>query len=75
MTNEYTPNSFESEQQLQSIETIDAHPVTENPSTWLKEGDSPAEILLAVAVLLSSLAGLLKVLIPLFVKPKNPKAE
>jgi hypothetical protein len=54
---------------------IESHPVTENPSSWFKQGDSPAEILLAVAVLLSSLAGFLKVLIPLFIKPKNPKAE
>lgn len=71
MTNEYTSNYFESEQQLQSVEIVESHPMTENPSSWLKEGDSPAEILLAVAVLLSSLAGFLKVLIPLFAKPKN----
>jgi hypothetical protein len=33
-----------------------------NPGSWLKNGDSPAEIILATAILGGSIAGLLKVL-------------
>jgi hypothetical protein len=33
-----------------------------NPGSWLKNGDSPAEIILATAILVGSIAGLLKVL-------------
>jgi hypothetical protein len=34
-----------------------------NPGSWLKNGDSPAEIILATAILMGSIAGLLNVLI------------
>jgi hypothetical protein len=33
-----------------------------NPGSWLKDGTSPAEIILASAILASAIAGLLKVL-------------
>jgi hypothetical protein len=33
-----------------------------NPGSWLKNGDSPAEIILATAILVGSIAGLLNVL-------------
>jgi hypothetical protein len=33
-----------------------------NPGSWLKDGTSPAEIILASAILVSAIAGLLKVL-------------
>jgi hypothetical protein len=32
-----------------------------DPSSWLKNGDSPAEIILATAILVGSIAGLLNV--------------
>jgi hypothetical protein len=34
----------------------------DNPGSWLKNGDSPAEIILATAILVGSIAGLLNVL-------------
>jgi hypothetical protein len=33
-----------------------------DPSSWLKNGDSPAEIILATAILVGSIAGILNVL-------------
>jgi len=36
----------------------------ENPSNWMRDGDSPAEIILAIAVLIGAIAGLVKVLVP-----------
>jgi hypothetical protein len=33
-----------------------------NPGSWLKNGTSPAEIILSTAILVGSIAGLLKVL-------------
>jgi hypothetical protein len=33
-----------------------------NPDTWLKDGTSPTEIILATAILVESIAGLLNVL-------------
>ena len=36
-------------------------PIIEKPSSWMREGDSPAEIILAVAVLMTAIAGLLQV--------------
>jgi hypothetical protein len=33
-----------------------------NPGSWLKDGTSPAEIILASAILVSAITGLLKVL-------------
>jgi hypothetical protein len=33
-----------------------------DPSSWLKNGDSPAEIILATAILVGSIAGLINVL-------------
>jgi hypothetical protein len=33
-----------------------------NPGSWLKDGTSPTEIILASAILVGSIAGLLKVL-------------
>ncbi len=35
-----------------------------NPGSWLKNGDSPAEIILATAILVSAVASLLAVLMP-----------
>jgi hypothetical protein len=34
-----------------------------NPGSWLKNGDSPAEIILATSILVIAIAGLLNVLI------------
>ncbi len=34
-----------------------------NPGSWLKNGDSPAEIILATAILVGAIAGLLSVLV------------
>jgi hypothetical protein len=40
----------------------------ENPATWMPYGNSQAEIILAVAVLIRSISGLLQVLIPLMLR-------
>jgi hypothetical protein len=50
-------------------------PHIENPATWMRGGNSQAEIILAVAVLISSISGLLQVLIPVMLRQphKNTK--
>jgi hypothetical protein len=47
----------------------------ESPSTWMRQGDSPAEIILAVAFLIGAIAGLLQVLVPVMLQqpPKKTK--
>jgi hypothetical protein len=49
----------------QSTQTGQLIPVNSelyNPGSWLKDGTSPAEIILASAILVSAIAGLLNVL-------------
>ena len=47
----------------------------ENPTTWMRNGNSQAEIILAVAVLISSLSGLLQVLLPLILRQPHKKTQ
>ena len=50
-------------------------PHIENPATWMRGGNSQAELILAVAFLISSISGLLQVLIPVMLRQphKNTK--
>ena len=41
-------------------------PPMENPALWLKDGDSPAEMILAIAVLVGALSRLIQVVRPWF---------
>ncbi|MEQ8999136.1 MAG: hypothetical protein RID53_21770 [Coleofasciculus sp. B1-GNL1-01] len=43
-----------------------AQPVLHSPASWMKDGNSPAEIILAIAILVGSLTGLVKVVLPVF---------
>jgi hypothetical protein len=47
----------------------------ENPATWMRGGNSQAEIILAIAVLISSISGLLQVLIPLMLRQPHKKTN
>lgn len=50
-----------------SIELVTpAQPVIDSPASWMKDGNSPAEIILAIAILVGSLTGLVKVVLPVF---------
>ncbi len=40
----------------------------DNPASWMRNGDSPAEIITAVAVLVGAMTGLLQVLLPHLLK-------
>jgi hypothetical protein len=40
----------------------------ENPATWMRYGNSQAEIILAIAFLISSISRLLQVLIPVILR-------
>ncbi len=64
------------EQTNQPIQLVTPpQPHIENPATWMRGGNSQAEIILAVAVLISSISGLLQVLIPVMLRQphKNTK--
>ncbi len=64
------------EQTNQPIQLVTPpQPHIENPATWMRTGNSQAEIILAVAVLISSISGLLQVLIPVMLRQphKNTK--
>ncbi|MFP4123451.1 hypothetical protein [Coleofasciculus sp.] len=64
MDNRQTP-LVQSEQTIQPVELITpSQTPIENPSNWMRDGDSPAEIILAIAVLIGAIAGLVKILVP-----------
>ncbi len=48
-------------QSTQTGQLIPTNTEPYNPGSWLKDGTSPAEIILATAILVSAIAGLLKV--------------
>jgi len=55
----------QSEQTIQPVELVTpSQTPIESPSNWMRDGDSPAEIILAIAVLIGAIAGLVKVLVP-----------
>jgi len=61
------------EQTIQPVELIPpSQTPMEPPSTWMREGNSPAEIILAIAVLIGAIARLLNVLVPVMRK-ESPK--
>ncbi|NET05089.1 MAG: hypothetical protein F6K09_13020 [Merismopedia sp. SIO2A8] len=61
--NKLTTNFVHSQQTTQLVEMLPApQPLSETPASWLKDGGSPAEIILAVAVLVRALTGLLQTL-------------
>ncbi|RCJ23155.1 hypothetical protein A6S26_00940 [Nostoc sp. ATCC 43529] len=58
-------NPVNANQAAQTSQLIPASPtLVENPSTWMRNGDSPGEIILAVAILTSvSIAGIASVIV------------
>ncbi|MDZ8222392.1 hypothetical protein [Nostoc sp. ChiVER01] len=68
-------------QTTQTSQLIPASPTSiENPSTWMRDGYSPTEIILAAAILTSlsiggiasvivAITGLIKTLVPVMVQP------
>ncbi len=64
------------EQTNQPIQLVTPpQPHIENPTTWMPTGNSQAEIILAVAVLISSISGLLQVLLPLLLQQPHKKTQ
>ncbi len=66
--NSTTTNLVPSEP-TQPIEVVNPNlsPI-DNPASWMRNGDSPAEIITAVAVLVGAMTGLLQVLLPHLLK-------
>jgi hypothetical protein len=55
--------------QTQPIEVVNPNPSPiANPATWMRNGDSPAEIITAVAVLIGAITGLLQAVLPHLLK-------
>jgi hypothetical protein len=50
-------------------------PYIESPATWMRDGNSQAEIILAVAVLISSISGLLQGLMPVILRQPHKKIQ
>jgi hypothetical protein len=71
--NNTTTNLVLSEQ-TQPIEVVNPNlsPI-DNPASWMRNGDSPAEIITAVAVLVGAMTGLLKVLLPHLLKHSHKR--
>ena len=64
------------EQTNQPIQLVTPpQPHIESPATWMRTGNSQAEIILAVAVLISSISGLLQVLLPLLLQQPHKKTQ
>lgn len=64
------------EQTNQPIQLVTPpQPHIESPVTWMPTGNSQAEIILAVAVLISSISGLLQVLLPLVLQQPHKKTQ
>ena len=69
-----TPVKLEqTNQPIQLVTPPQAH--IENPATWMQYGNSQAEIILAVAVLISSISGLLQVLLPVILRQPHKKTQ
>lgn len=69
-----TPVKLEqTNQPIQLVTPPQAH--IENPTTWMRDGNSQAEIILAVAFLISSISGLLQVLIPVILRQPHKKTQ
>ncbi|MEH2252189.1 hypothetical protein [Nostoc sp.] len=74
-------------QSTQTSQLISASPTSvENPSTWMRDGYSPTEIILAAAILISfsiggivsvivAITGLVKTLVPVMVSPTREKKK
>jgi hypothetical protein len=60
-------------QPIQLVTPPQAH--IENPATWMRGGNSQAELILAVAFLISSISGLLQVLIPVILRQPHKKTN
>jgi hypothetical protein len=73
--NNTTTNLVPSEQ-TQPIEVVNPNPSSvANPATWMHNGESPAEIITAVAILIGAITGLLQVLLPHLLKPSRQQTD
>ncbi|MFN6566049.1 hypothetical protein [Dendronalium sp. ChiSLP03b] len=79
--------SVNTNQTTQTSQLIPASPTSlEQPSTWMRDGYSPTEIILAAAILTSlsiggiatvivAITGLVKTLVPVMVRPTSQKTK
>jgi len=73
--NNATPNLVPSKQ-TQPIEVVNPHPSPiANPATWMRNGDNPAEIITAVAVLIGAITGLLQAVLPHLLKQSRQQTN
>jgi hypothetical protein len=73
--NNTTTNLIPSEQ-TQPIEVVNPNPSSvANPTTWIHNGNSPADIITAVAVLIGAITGLLQVLLPYLLKQSHQQTN
>ncbi len=64
------------EQTNQPIQLVrPPEPHIENPANWMQYGNSQAEIIMATAVLISPISGLLQVLIPVILRQPQKKTR
>lgn len=74
--NNSTTNLVQPELITQPIELVEPPQcLIESPDTWMRDGNSPAEIILAVAVLVGAIAGLLRVLVPVMTPRSSDKSN
>jgi len=57
------------------VEVVPAQPRIDNPPTGLRDGNSAADIITAVAVLVGAITGLIKALLPLWLKKQRQKSN
>ena len=74
--NNITTTLIQSESTTQPVELISpSSSHIDSPATWMRDGDSPAEIIMAVAVLVGAIAGLLQVLVPVILRMPHKKTK
>ncbi|MEM9219054.1 MAG: hypothetical protein AAGD25_32565 [Cyanobacteria bacterium P01_F01_bin.150] len=68
-----TNNSSLTVHAIQTVPVESAVPVSPvpSPSVWMRSGYSPTEIILAIAILITSLATLIKVLVPVMMQGRE----
>lgn len=71
-----TTTSLVPSSQTQPIEVVNPNqePIA-NPHTWMRNGDSPAEIITAVAVLIGAVTGLLQAVLPHLLKQSRQQTN
>jgi len=74
--NNNSPNYLTNTQQTGiPVEVIPPQPTINNPQTRLPDGNSAADMITAVAVLIGAITGLVKALLPLWLKKQQQKTK